>query len=119
MSLTEIGQSVMANEFVKKTLGSEFVGEVIAEFEKVWTDMLATKSEEEILGYGSTPVDICNAALMDVMVLDSAKQISKKITDKMAEALSTTDTQDLSDELDKIFQSVGITEEQFDEMVKV
>ena len=118
MSLAEIGQSVMANEFVKKTLGSKLLEEFTAEFEKAWIDMIMSKSQDEIIEYGSTS-DVCNAAFKDFLALDSTKQLSKKLADKMDETLSTTDTQDLSDELGKIFQSVGITGEQFDEMVKV
>ena len=112
----EIGQSVMANDLVMKTFGPEILAELTAEFKETFEDMVISRVEDETLEYASTS-DACNALFEDFLALDSTKQIFKKATDKVVKALSTTDTQNLNDELEKIFESLGITGEMFDEML--
>ena len=117
MSLTEFGQSVMANDLVKKTLTLKSLKGFSTDFEKAWTDMIMSKSQDEILEYANTP-DVCAAAYKDFVAMDSTKRLMKRYLRKFTKALSATDIENLDGEMNKIFQSVGITKEQLDEMTK-
>ena len=118
MSSSEIGQIVMANDFVKEYLAKEPLKGFIDEINKGCLAMIANKSRDEILKYTSD-VDLLESTAKEYLAMDSTKRRIREISDEMVDNMDSSQAKDTIDKLEEILRAAGETVQQFDEMVRV